>query len=161
MFARLVVERAPFRATFFQLTQGGRTRGSGALALSGAHAAQWVLRPQAPLAAPPSLRIGWQPASLVFVANGAGPFTLAVGRDGAARAQTELAQVAPGFSVRELLALEQAVAGPLKQQLAAPDAASAAQAAGRRRAAGWGSCGARCCSASSFSVRWPGGWCGR
>lgn len=56
---------------------------------------------------------------MIFVANGTGAFTLAVGRDNVRGVQTDVSQVALGFSARELLALERAVAGPLDEQRAA------------------------------------------
>lgn len=120
-----------FKATFYQLTQAGRSRASGDIALAGAHVPQWVLRPLAALASPPTLRISWQPASMIFLANGTGPYTLAVGRGNAVNAAADVALVAPGFDARELSSLEHAVAGPLQQQRVVADLAGEADAAGK------------------------------
>jgi hypothetical protein len=110
-------------ATFYQLTQDGQRRVSGDLAVPVTHASQWVLRPQAKVAERPGLRLRWQPETIVFVAGGKGPYTLAFGRNGAQPAWLPLAQVAPGFSRGELAALETAKAGaPLRQH--APETVS-------------------------------------
>jgi hypothetical protein len=119
-----------FGATFYQITQSGRTRRSGDLDLNDARAAEWVLRPQAAMASPPLLRLSWQPATLVFLANGGAPYTLAIGRTGASPVQVDIAKVAPGFSAQELAALEQASAGPATQQRVAAPAPSTAELAG-------------------------------
>lgn len=121
----------PFtRATFYQITQDGQTRRSGDIAVPLAHQAQWVLRPQAATAAKPVLRLSWQPATLVFLAGGNGPYTLAFGRDKVKAATLELAQVAPGFNTAELLKLEQATAGALQVRQGGPADDSNALSAG-------------------------------
>lgn len=116
--------RSVAAATFFQLSQDGRRRVSGDVPVAPTHAAQWIVRPRQDTAQMPSLRLGWRPASLVFVAAGRGPYTVAVGRDGVDADRVPLLQVAPGFSAAELASLEQAVAGPVVRQQAAgrPDA---------------------------------------
>jgi Protein of unknown function (DUF3999) len=107
----------PFLSTtFYQLTQAGKPRASRDVAVLPKHADQWVVRPQGSAIGNPALRIGWWPATMVFVANGAGPYTLAVGRDAVASAQLGLEHVAPGFTPSELLALEHAKAGPAQPQ---------------------------------------------
>jgi hypothetical protein len=103
-------------ATFYQLTQNGRQRVSGEVDVPLTHAAQWVLRPQAKLSDRPDLKLSWKPATIVFVAGGKGPYTLAFGRDGAQAVYQPLAQVAPGFSPHELETLEQARAGQAVRQ---------------------------------------------
>jgi hypothetical protein len=103
-------------ATFYQLTQDGQRRVSGDVAVPVTHASRWVLRPQAKLSDRPDLRLLWKPASIVFMAGGKGPYTLAFGRDGAQPGYQALAQVAPGFSLAELAVLEQARAGAPVQQ---------------------------------------------
>ena len=105
------------RATFYQITQEGQQRRSGDVAVPSTHLAEWVLRPQAATGAAgskPALRLSWQPATLVFLASGSGPYTLAFGRDKVKPAALELSQVAPGFSAQELGKLEQAQAGALQ-----------------------------------------------
>jgi len=103
-------------ATFYRITQDGKERTSGDVEIAPQHAAQWVLRTQGPATARPSLRITWEPASLIFLANGRPPYTLAVGRAQAKPAARELAQVAPSFSEKELQMLEVATATPLRLQ---------------------------------------------
>ena len=103
-------------ATFFRMTQNGRQRASSDIDVPLTHAGQWVLRPQARVSERPALRLRWKPETLVFVAGGKGPYTLAFGRDGVQPAYQPLDQVAPGFSREELAALELARAGaPLRQ----------------------------------------------
>ncbi|MEC5159576.1 MULTISPECIES: DUF3999 family protein [unclassified Janthinobacterium] len=121
------------RATFYQITQAGRTRSSGDMAVAPLHNAQWVLRPLNGAGGKPALRLVWSPSSVVFLANGKPPYTLAFGRADAAAAAVELEQVAPGFSQGELQTLEQAQAGPLASRQ--PDSAAPAVAAGAARAA--------------------------
>jgi hypothetical protein len=117
-------------ATFYRLTQNGQQRASGDVAVAPTHAAQWVLRPQAKVTERPRLRLRWQAGTMVFVASGNGPYTLAFGRDGVQPAWLPLAQVAPGFSRDELAGLEVARAGmPIQQH--APEAAPASAASGR------------------------------
>jgi hypothetical protein len=130
-------------STFYRITQNDQVRSSGDLDVPAVHAAQWVLRTTAPSAARPALRLSWQPATLVFLASGNGPYTLAVGRERAAPAAQGIAQVAPGFSEAELLKLELASAGAATQQQGsgAKDAGAALEAAAaaqRRLVVLWG-----------------------
>jgi hypothetical protein len=108
------------RTTFFQLKQNGEHRVSRDVAVEPTHLAEWVVRFQGPLAEQPRLRLGWNPSSMVFVAGGKGPYTLAFGRDKAEPAAVDIRQVAPGFSDRELARLERATAGAVVQQKAEP-----------------------------------------
>jgi len=114
-------------ATFYQLTQNGQRRVSGDVAVPVTHPGQWVLRPQAKMAEQPGLRLRWRPETIVFLAGGRGPYTLAFGRNGAQPAWLPLDQVAPGFSRAELAALETAKAGtPVKQHEAESGSATTA-----------------------------------
>lgn len=106
------------RATFYQITQAGQTRRSGDLPVPRTHWKQWVLRPQVSSTSKPLLRISWQPANIVFLTSGNGPYTLTFGREKIKSTMLDLTQVAPGFAASELLALEQATAGPLQIQQA-------------------------------------------
>lgn len=118
------------RTTFYQITQDGQRRHSGDVAIPLTHQAQWVLRPDAPTTGKPVLSLSWQAATLVFLASGSGPYTLAFGRDKVKPAALSLTQVAPGFSVQELGKLEQASAGVLRVQAGAgPKEESSALAA--------------------------------
>jgi hypothetical protein len=103
-------------STFYRITQNDQVRSSGDLEVPPVHAAQWVLRTAAATTLKPSLRLNWQPATVVFLASGNGPYTLAVGRARAAPAAQSIDQVAPGFSEAELLKVESATAGPVAQQ---------------------------------------------
>jgi hypothetical protein len=130
-------------ATFYQITQEGKTRRSGDIAIPLTHRAQWVLRPLAASTAQPALALSWQPASLIFLTSGKGPYTLAFGRDKVKAASLDLSQVAPGFSTAELQKLEQATLGPLQTQTGRAEreesaAAAAASAAKMRTLALWG-----------------------
>jgi len=121
------------RSTFYRLTQNGQERVSGDVDVPLTHAARWVLRPQAKVAERPALRLGWKPATMVFMAGGQGPYTLAFGRDGAEAGSLPLAQVAPGFSITELAALEQARAGAAVRQRSDGGAATPASGMLQRR----------------------------
>lgn len=104
------------RATFYQITQDGQTRRSGALTIARAHQAEWVIRPQNPATTvQPELGLSWQPATVVFLAGGSPPHTLHFGRRDAIPASQPLAQVAPGFKADEIRQLEQAQGGVLQQ----------------------------------------------
>jgi hypothetical protein len=131
------------RATFYRLELDGKPRLSGDIA-----APQWlgerlVLRFDQPPEVKPALRISWQPATLIFVAGGTPPYTLAVGRDKAASAARALADVAPGFTAAELRALARATPGPAQEQSevlanAARQASADNRAAQRRLMVLWG-----------------------
>jgi hypothetical protein len=114
---------APRRqATFFKINQDGQERKSGELALDDLHAQAWVLRPVEQSSARPHMTLSWAPEALVFMASGAPPYTLHFGRAGATPGQRDFSQVAPGFTARELQALEQAAPGKLTHNSAAPAA---------------------------------------
>lgn len=102
--------------TFYQMVQDGRRRASGEVEIPVTHASQWIVRPLADVSERPALRLGWTPASMVFVAGGKPPCTLAFGRTGVRPARVGLHQVAPGFSARELAALAAARSGNLARQ---------------------------------------------
>lgn len=120
------------KTTFFQLTQNGQRRVSGDVPVPLTHATQWVVRPQTALPERPGLRLRWKPASIVFVAGGRPPYTLAFGRDGVKSSQVPIGQVAPGFSMQELAMLEQAKpSGPVLQHAIGPGASAADKASTR------------------------------
>ncbi len=127
--------RPRMQATFFKLTQDGKLRQGGDIALDEAHVARWVLRPLQPSTAQPTLRLAWTPASAVFMASGSPPYTLHVGRDKAEAADRDVAAVAPGFSAAELQSLEQAKVGEVRVSGIKASVASDAEAAGK--AARW------------------------
>lgn len=126
------------RVTFYQMIQGGRRRASGDIEIPVTHAAQWVMRPEVDVSEQPGLRLGWTPTSMVFVAGGKPPYSLAIGRAGASAAHVALHQVAPGFSTRELAAIEAAKPGSLIQQQSSSgieDKIAGSDAVGTRK--GW------------------------
>lgn len=134
--------RPQLQATFFQMLQDGQQRRSGDVLLGGAHAAQWVLRPESPPATPPSMTLSWTPATMVFMASGTPPYSLHVGRHDAPPGVRDLREVAPGFSATELAGLEQAVAGTVQVRSAPQAAPAAAEEAARsaklRKSLLWG-----------------------
>lgn len=105
------------RTTFYRLEQDGKPRESGDVAVPAWIGEHWVLRFDQPPAIKPVLRITWEPATLVFVAGGTPPYTLAVGRSKAEPAARDIGEVAPGFSLDELQTLERATAGPAQEQV--------------------------------------------
>lgn len=108
-------------ATFYDITQDGRRKRSGGLQLPPTQLAQWVVRPYSPQAATmplsqaPKLQLSWTPATLLFLATGNGPYTLAFGRAGATGMEHDLGHIAPGYTEKELRALPQAQAGAARQ----------------------------------------------
>ncbi len=124
--------RPALRATFYRIEQGGRERRSGDLSVAPMHQEHWVLRALVPSDSRPALRLGWAPATLVVLANGHGPYTLAYGRDGAVPAGRDIEQVAPGLSAAELESVEHASAGPEEGRAVAPTVPAPSEA---RRAA--------------------------
>jgi hypothetical protein len=132
--------QAVVNTTFFNLTQGGQQRASSDIDIAPTHASQWVVRPATTTAERPGLRLRWTPAHIVFVAGGKGPHTLAFGRTGvqAQTSQVPLAQVAPGFSTRELALLEQAKAGdPVRRDGAGRDGSEGAADANAGKRSTW------------------------
>jgi hypothetical protein len=67
-------------ATFYRIMQGSQERKSGDLEISPHHATPWVLRRQEGNMTRPGLCVSWEPASIVFLANGNASYRLAIGR---------------------------------------------------------------------------------
>lgn len=130
------------RTTFYKIAQDGSVRTPPELAVGPWSIDRLVVRPLAPVGIQPALRVGWLPATLIFAAREAGPYTLAVGRDRAPSAQAPLSDVAPGYRAPELLAIAPAAAGrAVLQQPAGLDASDAQRAglsATTRTAVLWG-----------------------
>jgi len=116
--------------SFYRISDGGKERVSGELAMPVVQTTQWVLRPQneqtALPATAPTLRLGWTPETLVFLASGKGPYQLVFGKADAAQAALPLAQVAPGYSAAELQSLPLATVGLLAAGTGVAGAANAA-----------------------------------
>ena len=119
----------------------GKERVSGDLAMPVVQTAQWVLRPQYHSGTNPHsdsvLRLGWTPASLVFLVSGKGPYQLVFGRNGATPAALPLSQVAPGFTQEELLALPVATAARVVALTSDAPVEKTPDGAGLRLAALW------------------------
>ena len=117
--------------TFYRIGLDGKERVSGELAMPVTHTGEWVLQTatEHPLSAgnAPALRLGWTPATVVFLASGKPPYQLAFGNSDAAAVAQPLSQVAPGFKADELLALKTASAGPLQTSAGAEAAPRVSQ----------------------------------
>lgn len=129
--------------SFYRISDAGKERVSGELAMPVVQTTQWVLRPQnegtALPATAPALRLGWTPETLVFLAGGKGPYRLLFGKADAQPVAQPLSQVAPGYRDGELQALPIATVGTLTALAgaAAESAAAADQGAPWRMAALW------------------------
>ena len=104
--------------TFYRIGLDGKERMSGDLAMPATQTGEWVLQTATDLALSasdaPALRLGWTPATVIFLASGKPPYQLAFGNSNAVTVAQPLSQVAPGFQADELLALKTASAGPLQ-----------------------------------------------
>ena len=119
------------QATFYQISQDGEARRSGALTINPVHQKDWVIRPlNGATTAQPELGLAWQPATLIFLAGGTPPYSLRFGRSDANPASQPLSRVAPGFSLNELNTLESAQVGALQSSNSSTAGASAAAEAG-------------------------------
>jgi hypothetical protein len=109
-------------ATFYHLVRDTATVESPAVEVPrrDARLVQAVLDPRSPpLAAPPRLEVEWQPAQVVFVARGEGPYRLAFGkRDARAEALT-VQQLIPGYQAYDEMKLAAALVGGVRA--AAPE----------------------------------------
>ncbi|MDN2670819.1 DUF3999 family protein [Janthinobacterium sp. SUN026] len=122
--------------TFYRIGLDGKERISGDLAMPVTQTGEWVLQTATELqldaSDAPALRLGWTPATVVFLASGKPPYQLAFGNSNAAAVAQPLSQVAPGFKADELLALKAASAGPLQ-----PNGGAAAPARATKDGAPW------------------------
>ena len=128
---------------FYRISEAGKERVSGDLAMPVVQTTQWVLRFESQSTAMPTkaplLRLGWTPETLVFLAGGKGPYRLVFGKAGAQAVAQPLSQVAPGYRDGELQALPIATLGALTVHPGASDAAPAPASVGApwRLAALW------------------------
>lgn len=117
--------------SFYRISDAGKERVSGELAMPVVQTTQWILRPQtegtALPASAPSLRLGWTPETLVFLAGGKPPYRLVFGKADAQPVAQPLSQVAPGYRDGELQALPIATVGALTARAGAADVALARQ----------------------------------
>ncbi|OBV36725.1 DUF3999 family protein [Janthinobacterium psychrotolerans] len=120
--------------SFYRISDAGKERVSGELAMPVVQTTQWILRPQtegtALPASAPSLRLGWTPETLVFLAGGKPPYRLVFGKADAQPVAQPLSQVAPGYRDGELQALPIATVGALTARAGAADVAPARQEKG-------------------------------
>jgi hypothetical protein len=121
------------RTTFYRIAQDGAVHTPPDLVVAPMAVDRLVVRPLTPVAVKPAIRIGWLPATLIFAAREAGPYTLAVGRDQAMAAVSALSDIAPGYREAELLTITVASAGPAVVQH--PVAQQAGTAEGARQSA--------------------------
>ena len=90
-------------AVVFKMATGGKEQASGPVELGGASVREIKIEadPKTPgFAAAPALALQFEPAQLVFLASGQGPFTLAAGLPGATAAASAflpLASLVPGY----------------------------------------------------------------
>lgn len=90
-------------AVVYKMATGGKEQASGPLELGGASVREIKIEadPKTPgFAAAPALALQFEPAQLVFLASGQGPFTLAAGLPGATAAASAflpLASLVPGY----------------------------------------------------------------
>lgn len=90
-------------AVVYKMATGGKEQASGPVELSGASVREIKIEadPKTPgFAAAPALALQFEPAQLVFLASGQGPFTLAAGLPGATAAASAflpLASLVPGY----------------------------------------------------------------
>ena len=117
--------------SFYRISDAGKERVSGELAMPVVQTTQWILRPQtegtALPASAPTLRLGWTPETLVFLAGGKAPYRLVFGKADAQPVAQPLSQVAPGYRDGELQALPIATLGALTARAGAADVALAKQ----------------------------------
>lgn len=84
----------------YQLTAGGKTQSSGPVELPGAATREIKIEADKKtpgFAAAPEVSVLFDPVQLVFLANGAGPFTLAVGAANLSSAYLPLPSLMPGY----------------------------------------------------------------
>jgi hypothetical protein len=90
-------------AVVYKMTMGGQEQASGPIGLGGASVREIKIEadPKTPgFAAAPEMALQFEPAQLVFLASGQGPFTLAAGLPGASAAASAflpLASLVPGY----------------------------------------------------------------
>lgn len=111
------------RATFYRLEQDARVVSNAEVAVPLSRERYWKVRvlQAGGEASIKSLRVGWVPGQLVFVAQGEAPYRLAYGRGNAADAALPIATVVPGYgSARASAAVD---ARPGAQQVLAGPAA--------------------------------------
>jgi len=114
-------EKQPWRtftsATFYNLTREGTTVESQPTHVYPARMRYVMAQLDArspPLPAPPSLEVQWQPAQLVFVARGEGPFHLEFGNREAKPVILTVSQLIPSYESHAEMKLAEAKVGEVK-----------------------------------------------
>lgn len=119
-------------AVVYKLTTGGQAQHSGPVELGGASVRELKIEadPKTPgFAAAPEIALQFEPAQLVFLASGQGPFTLAAGLPGAAAAASAflpLPSLVPGYQSAQENTLPLALADVARADLAAGQPAGGA-----------------------------------
>lgn len=139
-------------AVVYKMTLGGKEQASGPVELGGASVREIKIEadPKTPdFAAAPALALQFEPAQLVFLASGQGPFTLAAGLSGASAAASAflpLASLVPGYQPAQENQLPMALAdvaranitGGKPAESALVPAAAASSGISMRSAVLWG-----------------------
>lgn len=139
-------------AVVYKMATGGKEQASGPVELGGASVREIKIEadPKTPgFAAAPALALQFEPAQLVFLASGQGPFTLAAGLPGATAAASAflpLASLVPGYQPAQESTLPVALADVARADItggqpadgALVPAAAASGGISTRSAALWG-----------------------
>ncbi len=120
-------------AVVFKMATGGKEQASGPVELGGASVRELKIEadPKTPgFAAAPALALQFEPAQLVFLASGQGPFTLAAGLPGATAAASAflpLASLVPGYQPAQENQLPVALADVARADITGGQPADGAQ----------------------------------
>ena len=111
-------EKDPWRpmasASFYRLDHGGKELQSPAIEIGRRPARYWLIRlaPGSSAGAPPTMEVAWKSPTLVFVAQGEGPFHLAFGNAQAPATALQLTALVP--PAPQPLKIGRAHAGPVR-----------------------------------------------
>lgn len=120
-------------AVVYKMSVGGKEQASGPVELGGASVREIKIEadPKTPgFAAAPALALQFEPAQLVFLASGQGPFTLAAGLPGATAAASAflpLASLVPGYQPAQESTLPVALADVARADITGGQPADGAQ----------------------------------
>lgn len=120
-------------AVVYKMATGGKEQASGPVELGGASVREIKIEadPKTPgFAAAPALALQFEPAQLVFLASGQGPFTLAAGLSGATAAASAflpLASLVPGYQPAQENQLPVALADVARADITGGQPADGAQ----------------------------------
>jgi hypothetical protein len=110
-------EKQPWRqvawAPFYRIQVEGVEKESPPLEIGKLPARYWLARLAAGSSTPPTLEATWRGVQMVFVARGAGPFTLEFGNPAATSTALPVASIIPEYKRKAELALPEAKVGPV------------------------------------------------